>query len=98
MIMCVLLCYPVSIRIYYQQGGLFLVSNYNLLSLRKNSPSLIFISVASISSFRMKFFMSFHLLYIHTFIFSLTIYKSLDNLGKGQVGGRLSIKSFNNNN
>ena len=26
MIMCVLLCYPVSIRIYYQQGGLFLVS------------------------------------------------------------------------
>ena len=25
MIMCVLLCYPVSIRIYYQQGGLFLV-------------------------------------------------------------------------
>ena len=27
MIMCVLLCYPVSIRIYYQQGGLFLVSS-----------------------------------------------------------------------
>ena len=27
MIMCVLLCYPVSIRIYYQQGGLFLVIN-----------------------------------------------------------------------
>ena len=26
MIMCVLLCYPVSIRIYYQQGGLFLVT------------------------------------------------------------------------
>ena len=26
MIMCVLLCYPVSIRIYYQQGGRFLVS------------------------------------------------------------------------
>ena len=25
MIMCVLLCYPVSIRIYYQQGILFLV-------------------------------------------------------------------------
>ena len=25
MIMCVLLYYPVSIRIYYQQGGLFLV-------------------------------------------------------------------------
>ena len=25
MIMCVLLCYPVSIHIYYQQGGLFLV-------------------------------------------------------------------------
>ena len=25
MIMCVLLCYPVSIRICYQQGGLFLV-------------------------------------------------------------------------
>ena len=25
MIMCVLLCYPVSIRIYYQQGVLFLV-------------------------------------------------------------------------
>ena len=25
MIMCVLLCYPVSIRIYYQQDGLFLV-------------------------------------------------------------------------
>ena len=24
MIMCVLLCYPVSIRIYYQQGVLFL--------------------------------------------------------------------------
>ena len=27
MIMCVLLCYPVSIRIYYQQGVLFLVCN-----------------------------------------------------------------------
>ena len=27
MIMCVLLCYPVSICIYYQQGGLFLVYN-----------------------------------------------------------------------
>ena len=26
MIMCVLLCYPVSIRIYYQQGGRFLVA------------------------------------------------------------------------
>ena len=26
MIMCVLLCYPVSIRIYYQQCVLFLVS------------------------------------------------------------------------
>ena len=26
MIMCVLLCYPVSIRVYYQQGVLFLVS------------------------------------------------------------------------
>ena len=26
MIMCVLLCYPVSIRIYYQQGGLLLVN------------------------------------------------------------------------
>ena len=25
MIMCVLLCYPVSIRIYYPQGVLFLV-------------------------------------------------------------------------
>ena len=25
MIMCVLLCYPVSIRIYYQQGVVFLV-------------------------------------------------------------------------
>ena len=25
MIMCVLLCYPVSIRIYYQQGVIFLV-------------------------------------------------------------------------
>ena len=28
MIMCVLLCYPVSIRIYYQQGVLFLVVKY----------------------------------------------------------------------
>ena len=28
MIMCVLLCYPVSIRIYYQQGGRFLVAEY----------------------------------------------------------------------
>ena len=28
MIMCVLLCYPVSIRIYYQQGVLFLVFQY----------------------------------------------------------------------
>ena len=26
MIMCVLLCYPVSIRTYYQQGVLFLVT------------------------------------------------------------------------
>ena len=30
MIMCVLLCYPVSIRIYYQQGVLFLVIIINL--------------------------------------------------------------------
>ena len=30
MIMCVPLCYPVSIRIYYQQGILFLVSNFNV--------------------------------------------------------------------
>ena len=28
MIMCVLLCYPVSIRVYYQQGVLFLVDEY----------------------------------------------------------------------
>ena len=28
MIMCVLLCYPVSIRTYYQQGVLFLVFEY----------------------------------------------------------------------
>ena len=34
MIMCVLLCYPVSIRIYYQQGGLFLVLNLDLLTLK----------------------------------------------------------------
>ena len=34
MIMCVLLCYPVSIRIYYQQGVLFLVSvNFEVLLL-----------------------------------------------------------------
>ena len=31
MIMCVLLCYPVSIRIYYQQGVLFLVFFENSL-------------------------------------------------------------------
>ena len=31
MIMCVLLCYPVSIRIYYQQGVLFLVVHLILL-------------------------------------------------------------------
>ena len=30
MIMCVLLCYPVSIRIYYQQGVLFLVKIYKI--------------------------------------------------------------------
>ena len=33
MIMCVLLCYPVSIRIYYQQGILFLVIICNYTSL-----------------------------------------------------------------
>ena len=32
MIMCVLLCYPVSIRIYYQQGVLFLVFQYNVVT------------------------------------------------------------------
>ena len=31
MIMCVLLCYHVSIRIYYQQGGLFLVEYMKLI-------------------------------------------------------------------
>ena len=31
MIMCVLLCYPVSIRTYYQQGVLFLVTNVPLI-------------------------------------------------------------------
>ena len=36
MIMCVLLCYPVSIRIYYQQGGLFLVtSSVHIVERRK---------------------------------------------------------------
>ena len=39
MIMCVLLCYPVSIRIYYQQGGLFLVFNL-ILSREKNQVTL----------------------------------------------------------
>ena len=35
MIMCVLLCYPVSIRIYYQQGVLFLVfSQYYILTFK----------------------------------------------------------------
>ena len=33
MIMCVLLCYPVSIRIYYQQGGRFLVWNVSVENL-----------------------------------------------------------------
>ena len=33
MIMCVLLCYPVSIRIYYQQGVLFLVILYDYMKL-----------------------------------------------------------------
>ena len=33
MIVCVLLCYPVSIRIYYQQGVLFLVLIVLLLAL-----------------------------------------------------------------
>ena len=38
MIMCVLLCYPVSIRIYYQQGGRFLVFKSNIYDLlEKNS-------------------------------------------------------------
>ena len=32
MIMCVLLCYPVSIRTYYQQGVLFLVNNVFIFS------------------------------------------------------------------
>ena len=32
MIMCVLLCYPVSIRIYYQQGVLFLVISRRALA------------------------------------------------------------------
>ena len=31
MIMCVLLCYPVSIRIYYQQGVLFLVFTLDVI-------------------------------------------------------------------
>ena len=39
MIMCVLLCYPVSIRIYYQQGGLFLVIRCFLLCLHKNAQT-----------------------------------------------------------
>ena len=33
MIMCVLLCYPVSIRTYYQQGVLFLVLDVFLCQL-----------------------------------------------------------------
>ena len=45
MIMCVLLCYPVSIRIYYQQGGLFLVQlasvNFDTAPTVMNSFQLI---------------------------------------------------------
>ena len=39
MIMCVLLCYPVSIRIYYQQGGLFLVIIIFVVVLFRNHVS-----------------------------------------------------------
>ena len=43
MIMCVLLCYPVSIRIYYQQGVLFLVFvNFHLPLKRKRHICLRF--------------------------------------------------------
>ena len=35
MIMCVLLCYPVSIRIYYQQGGRFLVFDFDSTNLKR---------------------------------------------------------------
>ena len=40
MIMCVLLCYPVSIRIYYQQSVLFLVS-YILLYITVNMKNSV---------------------------------------------------------
>ena len=41
MIMCVLLCYPVSIRIYYQQGGLFVVDIYFFCYLARNEKIAI---------------------------------------------------------
>ena len=42
MIMCVLLCYPVSIRIYYQQGVLFLVVNNLIMSTPLGGGHIIF--------------------------------------------------------
>ena len=45
MIMCVLLCYPVSIRIYYQQGGLFLVTH--VLKMSKCELSLKVLQIAN---------------------------------------------------
>ena len=41
MIMCVLLCYPVSIRIYYQQGVLFLVQHRALTCLSKSLAHIL---------------------------------------------------------
>ena len=41
MIMCVLLCYPVSIRIYYQQGILFLVLNSVFKCLNSQAPKYL---------------------------------------------------------
>ena len=54
MIMCVLLCYPVSIRIYYQQGILFLVESdltlfqtqiVQVLSLTRSTFANIFVAI-----------------------------------------------------
>ena len=45
MIMCVLLCYPVSIRIYYQQGVLFLV--FTLFQEREDIIKVNFLLLSS---------------------------------------------------
>ena len=89
MIMCVLLCYPVSIRIYYQQGVLFLVFLHNTIY----RAQLFYPFLLSASEFLSNLLFSYHLLYFCTALFLIIILSS-NHLHKSKTLSQLTQCPF----